>query len=136
MNAIHDLKVLHCDAMPRNILWHKESGGFERSKLQQQQNDGGKRKKPLKIISPNKSSLRALPAADTKTDVIRKIVDVREEDFVQEVRRAVSFTAHLLCALQWGGFLFVFVDCAAQAHDRRSPNKGYPHVVRGHGARD
>lgn len=92
MNAIDDLKVLHCDAMPRNILWHKESGGlfivdFERSKLQQQQNDGGKRKKPQRIISPNKPSLRALPAADTKTDLIRKIVDVRGEDFAQGAAR-------------------------------------------------
>lgn len=100
MNAIHDLGVLHCDGMARNILWHEEPGRtfiihIERSKPQQRRNDGGK---SLGIISPNKESLRALPAADTKTDVMLMIVEVREEDFAQEVRRAVNFTADLLCS--------------------------------------
>src|SRR5437762_14211993 len=56
IRAIHQLGVLHRDAMPRNMLWNAEIGqamviDFERAEIM-------KRRVVLRVISPNRKKQR------------------------------------------------------------------------------
>lgn len=75
-HAIHDLGVLHGDAMPRNILWNRETCqvmiiDFERATFEQS-------RKVLGVISPNRKRKRGRVQAVEPKNHILSDVFVRE----------------------------------------------------------
>ena len=100
MEAIHRLRVLHCDPMPRNIMWDEKSGAvqivdFERSKVQEQQKKMVK-KVPLSARSANRRTIHPSAASDlkkAKTETWQNPVEVKDDDFAREQRIALAYTA-------------------------------------------
>jgi len=90
LQAIHQLGVLHQDAMPRNMLWNTEGKrvmvvDFERAELAKSQ--VMKKRVKLRMISPNQRSTRKRKA-QTKLDGKRSMVDENNgTQFIMEVKR-------------------------------------------------
>ena len=101
MDAIHQLRVLHCDAMPRNIMTDEKSGwvqivDFERAKIQKE------------VVSRKKISLRSKsangrviqPSSHSKMSTAEKpagqdgeVIEMKDVHFNRELRIALSHTA-------------------------------------------
>lgn len=70
LRAIHQLGVLHRDAMPRNMLWNTESSGvivvdFERAEIVERKR--AKKRVELETLSPNQRP-KSQEKAEMKTD--------------------------------------------------------------------
>ena len=81
IRAVHQLGVLHRDAMPRNILWNAEVGqamiiDFERSEIL-------KPRAVLGVISPNRKRKRV------PEEGLNKQPEGRRDEFVREMRLAI-----------------------------------------------
>ena len=80
IRAVHQLGVLHRDAMPRNILWNTEVGqamiiDFERAEVL-------KPRAVLGVISPNQKRKRV-------PEGLNKQPEGRRDEFVREMQRAI-----------------------------------------------
>ena len=121
IQAIHRLRVLHCDPMPRNMMADKNSGwvqivDFERARIQEEEKKAVVRKKlPLRtrsangrIIpssSPSKKSMAEKPAGQNGEHMIEQI----GFDFNEELCLALSPTAQ--CVFGDGVFPLLFQFC-------------------------
>ena len=86
LGAIHDLRVLHCDAEPRNVLYDANSGNamivdFERAEIVNRE--------PLGHLSPNRK--RKYNRAQGKQ---------REVDFTAELRSVMGLVEHQIEAVK------------------------------------
>lgn len=105
LNAIHQLRVLHCDAKPRNIMTDEKSGcvqiiDFERARIQEKRKEVASNRKKLHLraktirsSSPSKNPKVEKPLSQNCEEVMR----TRGFDFSGELESALFYTDQCVC---------------------------------------